>query len=248
VFQRTVDGIQLRFHLAGINNQNFLMRDEQTGTYWQQITGLAISGPLAGRRLVLVSADELTFALWRIEQPNGTVLNDVPRYTAEYAPENWDVRMAKAPTVISYAQAGLKPRDLILGIRAFGASRAFPYIVVAKEKLLQDRVGSEPIMLIVGRDNRSVRVFRQRIPGMSETSQFYRIVDKGNDARTNQAKLGALFVDAQTGSEWDFQGCAVSGKLKGVCLDHIDVVKDYWFDWRNYNPNTTVYGIKQKIQ
>ena len=69
MFQRTVDGVALRFHLAGINNQNFLMRDEQTGTYWQQITGLAVSGPLAGRRLTLVPTDELSFALWKAERP-----------------------------------------------------------------------------------------------------------------------------------------------------------------------------------
>jgi hypothetical protein len=247
VFQRTIDGIQLRFHLAGINNQNFLMRDEQTGTYWQQITGVAISGPLMGRHLALVSADELTFGLWKMEQPNGTVLNDVPRYSAEYAPENWDIRMAKAPTVISYAQAGLKPRDLMLGIHAFGASRAFPYAAVLKEKLIQDRIGSEPILLVVGGDNRSVRVFRQRIVGTAETPQFYRIIDSRSDAQANEMRSDSLFMDAQTGSQWNFQGCAVAGKLKGVCLERIDVVKDYWFDWRNYNPETTVYGINQKI-
>src|SRR5262249_53193523 len=159
-------GIPLVFHLAGINNQNFLMRDEQTGTYWQQITGLAVSGPLAGHRLPLVSADELSLALWRTEQPDGTVLNDVPQYASEYAPKNWDVRMAKAPVVISYAQAGLKPRDLMLGTHAFGASRAFPYEAVLKEKLLEDHLGSEPVMLVVGGDGRSVRVFRQRIAGL----------------------------------------------------------------------------------
>ena len=38
-----MSGLVLTFHLAGINNQNFLMRDEQTGTYWQQISGRAIS-------------------------------------------------------------------------------------------------------------------------------------------------------------------------------------------------------------
>jgi hypothetical protein len=54
-------------------------------------------------------------------------------------------------------------------------------------------------------------------------------------------------MDAQTGSEWNFQGCAVAGKLKGACLDHVEVIKDYWFDWRNYNPQTTIYGVKQKI-
>jgi hypothetical protein len=86
----------LHFHLAGINNQNFLMRDEETGTYWQQITGLAIAGYLAGRRLILVSADELTFVLWKKDRPSGTVLNDVPQYASDYAPENWDVGRVEA--------------------------------------------------------------------------------------------------------------------------------------------------------
>ena len=71
------ESLRLRFHLAGINNQNFLMRDEETGTYWQQISGAAVSGPLAGRHLTLVPSDELTWTLWKAEQPTGTVLNDL---------------------------------------------------------------------------------------------------------------------------------------------------------------------------
>jgi Protein of unknown function (DUF3179) len=241
VFQRIVNGLELTFHLAGINNQNFLMRDEQTGTYWQQITGLAVSGPLAGRRLRLVSADELTFALWKAEQPAGTVLKDVPKYVKEYAPRDWDVDMAKAPTVISYAQAGLKARDLMLGIHGSNSSRAFPYQAVLKEKLVQDRVGTEPVILVVGSDNHSVRAFRQRIPALSETPQFYRI-----DAGAKTADT--LLMDASTGSQWNFTGCAVEGKLKGTCLERVDVIRDYWFDWRNYNPGTTVYGVRQRIR
>ncbi|MBV9308897.1 MAG: DUF3179 domain-containing protein [Acidobacteriaceae bacterium] len=240
MFRRTVDGLPLKFHLAGINNQNFLMRDEQTGTYWQQITGLAVSGPLAGRRLQLVHADELTFGLWKREQPGGTVLNDVPNYVREYAPKNWDRRMAKAPTVISYAQAGLKPRDLMLGVHAFGCSRAFPYEAILKEKLIVDHVGSEPVMVIVGPDNRSVRVFHQRLPGVASTPQFYRI--------SEQPVTGALLLDATTGSQWNFEGCAVAGRVKGACLQQVEVIKDYWFDWRNYHPDTTVYGIRHPIQ
>jgi len=41
------------------------MRDEETGTYWQQISGAAISGPLQGRQLALVHSDELTLATWK---------------------------------------------------------------------------------------------------------------------------------------------------------------------------------------
>jgi hypothetical protein len=32
VWTRQVDGITLTFRLAGINNQNFIMRDEETGS------------------------------------------------------------------------------------------------------------------------------------------------------------------------------------------------------------------------
>src|SRR3954469_23302280 len=115
VFQRTIDGVPLVFHLAGINNQNFLMRDEQTGTYWQQITGLAVSGPLAGRKLTLVPAEELSYKLWKSEEPDGTVLQDVPEVADGYARADWDVRMARAPGVISFAQSGIKDRDVMLG-------------------------------------------------------------------------------------------------------------------------------------
>ena len=134
MWRSEVDGLRLKFHLAGINNQNFLMRDEQTGTYWQQISGLAVSGPLAGRQLTLVPSDELTLALWKAENPRGTVLEDVSQFVRQYSKKDWDVRMKKAPTVLSYAGNGRTPRDLMLGISAFGVSRAFLYDDVMNAK------------------------------------------------------------------------------------------------------------------
>jgi hypothetical protein len=225
----------LSFHLAGINNQNFLMRDEETGTYWQQISGAAIAGPLKGQQLRLIHSDELTFATWKSEEPEGTVLMDVPEYVSKYSAKDWDVRMARAPTVLSFPEHGLKDRDLMLGIQAFGASRAFLFDQVVKEKLVKDHVGGEPVLLVVGPDNQSVRAFRNRIPDVEGAPDFYRLT----------TKPGVLLMDEVTGSEWNFQGCAVSGKATGVCLERIAVIKDYWFDWRNYNPKTTIYGKRQ---
>jgi hypothetical protein len=235
VWTRDIAGLPLTFHLAGINNQNFLMRDDQTGTYWQQITGKAVSGPLAGSQLTLVHSDELNFGTWQSEEPRGTVLQDAPRYRSEYEPKDWDVRMQKARTVIDFREHGLKGRDLMLGIQSSGASRAFPYDRVIREKLVEDRVGAEQVLLVVGADGQSVRAFRDRIPGIQGAPDFY---------RAPGSQSGTLMMDASTGSEWNFQGCAISGKAKGLCLDPVDVIKDYWFDWRNYNPSTTVYGVK----
>ncbi len=220
--------MRLKFHLAGINNQNFLMRDEQTGTYWQQISGAAVSGPLAGRHLVLVPSDELTWALWKSEKPSGTVLNDDAPFVPGYAKKDWDVRMRRAPTVLSYTETGVAQRDIMLGIQAFGATRAFPYEAVLKDKLIEDRVGSEPVILVAGPDDQSVRVFQRRIPGVTEIPEFYRI-------------SSTQFMDDATGSTWNFQGCAVSGKSRGLCLNRVEAIKDYWFDWRHYHPDTTIY-------
>jgi hypothetical protein len=220
---RDVAGRRLTFHLAGINNQNFLMRDEETGSYWQQISGTAISGPLRGRQLTLILSDELTFRAWKAEEPEGTVLKDVPRYASEYEAKDWDVRMSRRPAVIQFPEHGMQSRDLVLGIQTGGASRAFLHDRVIKEKVVKGYVGAQPVLLVVGPDRQSVRAFRD----------FYSMT---------ASKPGVLLMDAATGSEWNFQGCAVSGKVKGVCLERIPMLKDYWFDWRNYNPKTTIWG------
>jgi Protein of unknown function (DUF3179) len=234
---RDVDGRRLTFHLAGINNQNFLMRDEETGTYWQQISGVAISGPLKGRQLTLVFSDELTFRTWKAEEPGGMVLKPVLQFASEYEAKDWDVRMKRAPTVIQFPEHGMKSRDLILGIQTSDASRAFLYDRVIHERLVKAYVGAQQVVIVVGPDGQSVRAFGDQIPGTDGVPDFYRLAAD---------KPGVLMMDSSTGSEWNFQGCAVSGKAKGACLERISMLKDYWFNWRNYNPATTIWGNSMK--
>jgi hypothetical protein len=237
VWKRTARGLALTFHLAGINNQNFLMRDDQTGSFWQQITGRAISGAMTGYQLEPVFSDELSFALWRHETPGGTVLKPVARYSAQYAPQDWDVRMAKAPTVLQFPNTGLQPRDLVLGIDAAGTGRAYPVLRILSEKLIEDRVGAQPVIVVLGPDEKSIRVFQARLRPNEPAPEYYRQVN-GSFARDSQR---ALFIDSVSGSGWSFAGCAISGPLAGTCLKPVPSIKDYWFDWRNYHPATTIF-------
>jgi hypothetical protein len=230
---RDIDGRRLTFHLAGINNQNFLMRDEETGSYWQQISGAAISGPLKGRQLTLVLSDELTFGTWKAEEPDGSVLKEAPQDASEYEAKDWDVHMRERPTVIQFPEHGMQSRDLVLGIHTPDASRAFLYNRVVKEKLVKGYVGAMPVLIVTGPDGQSARAFRNQVPGVDSVPNFYRLTAN---------KPGVLMMDAETGSEWNFQGCAISGKSQGACLERTPMLKDYWFDWRNYNPKTTIWG------
>ena len=221
-----MNGLVLTFHLAGINNQNFLMRDDQTGTFWQQISGRAISGPLAGQALKLIRSDELTFALWKSEQPKALVLKEVAADVRGYAPKDWEARVPKEyKPVLDFPEHGLESRDVMLTLDMFGDARAWRYQQVRQEQLVADRLGGQDILLVLGPDGESVRVFK------SINSDFY---------RTGSGE--AIMVDSATGSQWNFKGCAIEGVMKGKCLDALPIMKDFWFDWRNYHPNTTVYS------
>lgn len=220
-----MDGLVLTFRLAGINNQNFLMQDEQTGSFWQQISGVAIAGPMAGRHLTLIPSDELSFGLWRKEQPRGTVLREASGDAATYAKKDWETRMQSTPTVLSYAEGALTARTLVVGIQATGGARAYPHATVLAEKLILDTLGGVPVMLVAGPDGKSIRGF------LRNTREFYRLEDGGE----------AVMMDDATGSRWNFQGCAVTGSAAGSCLERVEIRLDYWFDWRHYHPETTVF-------
>ena len=226
-----MNGRVLHFYLAGINNQNFLMRDKETGTWWQQITGKAIYGPLRGASLELVPNDELTFGEWKSEVSDGRVLAEVPKYKKEYD-SNWEPEVAKLPVVISFPGTELKSRDLVVGLKIEDASRAYPWETLLKQSPVMDRVHGEPLLIVVGPDHKSFRVFVSRIDG--QDAEFFL---KGDETSSKAWSL----VDSATASEWNFQGCAISGASQGKCLDHVPALKDYWFDWRNYHPDTTIY-------
>ncbi|WP_263367722.1 DUF3179 domain-containing protein [Edaphobacter bradus] len=223
VWDPVVDGKRLHFRLAGINNGNALMRDEETHSVWQQSTGEAIFGPLKGRHLNLIHSSELTFALWRKEQPQGDVLKPDAPYVPEYEKKGWESYVEKTPAMVDTKKSGIGPHQLMLGVTVAGKNKAYPIDSILAAKLIQDQVADSPVVVVVGSDGASIRVF--------EAAEL--TFARGEGDRVMQ--------DAETGSGWNFQGCAVDGKLAGRCLKEIDANKDYWFDWMNHHPETAVF-------
>ena len=232
MWETTIDGRTLHFHLAGINNQNFIMRDEETGSWWQQVSGEAIQGPLKGRRLTRVPQDEISFALWKREQPLGRVLRPDPRVEAagRYAPADWEPHITKLPVATLTRDRRLGLRELVIGITVNGHANAYRMTDVQQQNPIVDTIGGVPIVIVAAADGRSVRAFSRMIDG--KAVEFF---------ATPDAKSITL-VDSSTGSEWDFSGRAVRGPSTGRQLTRIEVLRDYWFDWRAYHPDTAIYS------
>ena len=210
------------------------MRDEETGSWWQQVTGEAIQGPLKGQRLRPVVHDELTFGLWKSEKPQGRVLRPDEQIASagKYVPANWEERMVKVPVTTSAAlDKSLEPRTLVIGVTINGVSTAYPFEALVKQSLILDDVGGMPIFIVLGKDKRSVRAFERVVDGRK--LEFF--------LKPDAASL--VIVDAETASEWDFTGRAVSGPLNGKQLKKVAVLNDYWFDWQTYHPKTSIYEL-----
>ncbi len=266
------------------------MRDKETGTWWQQITGKAIYGPLKGAALDLVPSDELTFGEWKSEVSDGKVLAEVPKYVKEYE-SNWEPEIAKLPVVISFPGTELKSRDVVVGLQIDGPGRAYPWDTMLKQSPIMDHANGMPVLVAVGPDKKSFRVFIARVDGKdtefflkneptpdptsdskqpsatgttaaaakdskplaadqtkptTDSKSTPQPVSASSDTKpatsvTPQPSKPWILIDSTTASEWNFQGCAISGPAKGKCLDRVPALKDFWFDWRNYHPQTTIY-------
>ena len=225
-----VEGRALRFRLGGINNMNFLMYDEETGSWWQQISGECLFGPLKGRKLTRIPSDEVTLATWRAEHPESTAVGFLAGI--KYPQSDWEKRIAKLPAVGGHgSRTDLQPRELVAGIEFNGASMAFPLESLRAQGPVNHFVGGEPVLVAAGQDGNSVRSFFRRQGGA--VLVFYKAPDDASFA----------FLDEATGSRWDFSGRAVSGPLKGRQLERIQNTKDFWFDWQRYHPQTAVYRV-----
>src|SRR3712207_4082766 len=169
------------------------MRDAETGSWWQQISGECILGPLKGKRLKSFDHDELTFATWKAEGERGRVLRPDPKIEAkgEYAPADWEQSVARMRVATTLANPNeiLPARTLVVGVEADGKSKAYPFDALAKQNPITDTLGGVPLLVLLAEDGKSVRAFDRRLDG--------RALDL-------YMKPGShTLLDAQTGSEWD---------------------------------------------
>jgi hypothetical protein len=231
VWRTQVNGQNLHFRLQGVNNQNFIMQDEETGTWWQQVTGEAIHGPLKGERLEPMPFEIIGFEIWRQENPNGRVLAVEDNRLADYASADWVEGLQSDFAVPEQLipDGDLGPRDLVVGIKIDDRAKAYSLATLQKQTPITDNVGPTPILLAVAADGKSVRAFDRRLDG--ETLELYAVAGASPPA----------FFDAGSGSEFDFRGVGRSGPLEGRQLERVDVLTEFWFDWHEYNKQTAVY-------
>src|SRR5450755_2168877 len=74
VYSPIVNGKPEKFRLVGMDHFNAMFEDATTKSWWQQATGVAITGPLKGTALKEIPSQHMTLAAWLRQYPNSTIL------------------------------------------------------------------------------------------------------------------------------------------------------------------------------
>ncbi|MDP8923350.1 MAG: DUF3179 domain-containing protein [Chloroflexota bacterium] len=243
-FDRRLDGVTYDFGTTGnLRNSDLVMWDRQTESWWQQITGEAIVGQLAGARLVPVPASITSFAEFKAAFPSGRVLSRETGYDRSYGRNPYlgydDVD--SSPFLFSGQSDGrLRPMERVVTVALGGEAAAYPFSQLESRGAVHDTVGGMPIVVL----------FRKGTASALDASSIAASRDIGAagvfeptlDGRplTFRSEAGRL-VDVETGSEWNTLGQATSGPLAGRRLPPIVHANHFWFAMAAFYPDVRIW-------
>ncbi len=156
IWKPQLDGQLMQFTLAGIENQNFLMRDEQTGSWWRQATGEAVAGSLRGRRLEELPSQVVSLAILQREHPYAEVLQ--PADGSVLLPSDPEAPRQGLPP--PDAPPPLDPLTLVVGVRSAGDAVAVAAEEIQPSAPYRTTLGGKPVVIL--REGNAYRAYPAR--------------------------------------------------------------------------------------
>ena len=219
VFEPLVNGKLENFRLVGMDQFNAMFEDESTKTWWRQVTGEAVAGPLKGSTLPEIESMQMTLNKFFFTYPFGRVM-----LADEASMESYDslARYEKGKSKGKLTRTdslSWQDKSWVIGIEEGNFSKAYDWIDLKSKRIIHDRIGEIPIVLALSEDEQSFAAFE--IP---------------NDTLTFSIRHDTLFNNQ---SAYDFSGRAVMGST--LPLRRIQAYQEFWHSWRAFHPNTKQY-------
>ncbi|MDA0264566.1 MAG: DUF3179 domain-containing protein [Chloroflexi bacterium] len=244
VFNRTINGKVFDFGVSGnLRNSDLIMWDRQTQTWWQQLTGEAIIGELAGHRLEFVPASIISWADFRTANPDSLVLSRNTGFSRPYGsnPYSGYDRVDRPPFLFDgETDDRLLPKERVAALQIGDVSAAFPFPVLESERVVNYPVNGTDLVVFFKPGTLSAldRALIMDSNDVGSTGVFEAVLD--GRKLTFRLENGG-FMDDQTGSVWNILGEAVSGRSAGKTLTPIVHANHFWFAWGAFNPDTLIY-------
>lgn len=242
-FMRTLpvngEEITTTFGVSGLlYNNNLILYDRATESYWSQMRNQCVSGPLIGQRPRNIPLVETTFRTAAELYPDAQVLSE---NTGVYSPGRYtqypygDYRTNNNTLLfdVNPDDTRLPRKERTFGVAVGNAARAYRFKdFSAGTQWLTDSIGDTSV-LIIGDQKRGFFVaYRPVLDGAP--AEGFTLVE---DARYPEAVL-----QDSRGNLYDLFGGVTQGPDKGKQLKRVHGYIAYWFAWAAFHPQTDIFN------
>jgi hypothetical protein len=235
----------LDFGVSGmLRNSDLVMWDRQTESWWQQLTGQALVGSLAGAELNLVPSMLISLEEFFNSFPNGLILSAETGHFTEYGTNpytGYDDLDNKQPRLF---QGKVDPRlpamERVVDISIGDEYKIYPFSAFDKTDVINDSFKSTPVVLF--HTSKTVSVVDERniteSKKVGSVTVFSPVI---NGETLHFEKADNSFRDKQTGSTWSIAGKCISGKYEGKQLTPVPHGNHFAFAWLAFHPDSEIF-------
>ncbi|MFN5169450.1 MAG: DUF3179 domain-containing (seleno)protein [Cyclobacteriaceae bacterium] len=226
VYKPRINGELENFRLVGMDHFNAMFEDSRTGSWWRQVSGEAVAGPLTGSILEEIPSQQVSLLAWIDQYPGTLILQPDKRFSDAYQElEEYD-----EGTILS----GLERRDSlswkekswVVGVQNGTVAKAYDWNDLLALRVINDTVGDLPVVITLEPDSVSFHAWQR------DSLVF--------ELRNDQV------YDKNTSSRWNWRGQCVEGPLAGSKLRFTQAYQEFWHSWKTFRPHTATFSIPEK--
>lgn len=216
VFEPLIQGKPEEFRLVGMDHFNAMFEDKGTGSWWRQVSGTAVAGPLKGKTLPEIPSIQTTLEKWIELYPNTTVMQADEGFQEEYEElSNYESGDSKSKLTLR-DQASWKDKSWVIGIESGSESKAYDWNRLQSERIIHDELGGRPIAIILSEDKQSFAAFER----LNNEQMF---------SLKNDTLISAV-------NRYNFVGKSLDSSKSN--LKRLNAYQEYWHSWQIFHPLT----------
>ena len=215
VFEPMVNGKHEKFRLVGMDHFNAMFEDATTKSWWRQVNGEAITGKLKGLQLPEVYSSQTSLSDWLALNPNSLIMQADPAFIKSYDSTFKYESGASKSKLTGTDSVSWKDKSWVIGVKAGKESKAYDWNQLKKEKLIHDKIGTTPVLIVLSKNHKSF--FALERPAASSVFTL--------DGDT-------LFFDNH---RYRIDGKGIDTLFS---LTPLPASQEFWHSWRTFNPGT----------
>ena len=244
VFDRRVKSRTLDFGTTGrLRKSDLVMYDRQTESWWQQLSGRAIVGDMAGTVLTRIPASIVAFEDFRKAYPRAKVLSKDTGHTRSYGANpyaGYDSIDQHPFLFADPVDPRLPAMERVLNVSIGEVHKLYPFSAFDSHPVINDSV--DGVAVVIFSQMGTLSVLDAATIANARTIASATAWRAHSDGQQLEFELrDGTITDRNTGSQWSLLGRAVSGPLAGTQLEPAPSGVHFAFAWLAFNPDSEIF-------